>query len=120
MKPTIQERTQGKPCSEELDEAIEYLEPFSKEIPLISEYDTPEDIEWDKKRIMVNNLSYTALKFMRLMMDPNYSMCREAIWKYEEMLGGTRLPDGEGYDQEVVKSMNLAMVNQAFKEVQGE
>ena len=63
-------RTQPKGCStSDLDAAIEYLEPFSKEIPLISEYDTPEDIEWDKKRIMVNNLSYTALKFMKLSLE---------------------------------------------------
>jgi hypothetical protein len=110
MKPTIQE----------LDAAIEYLEPFSKEIPLISEYDTPEDIEWDKKRIMVNNLSYTALKFMRLMMEPSEIMCREAIWKYEDMMGGCRLPDGEGYDHDIVKGMIKATTTQALKEVQGE
>lgn len=30
---------------------------------------------------------------------------RKAVWVYEEMMGGERLPDGDGYDGDIIRAI---------------
>jgi hypothetical protein len=47
--------------------------------------------------------------------NPTPTMCKAGIFAYEELMGGERLPDGDGYDFNVVGGIYRAMLEARIK-----